>query len=424
MLRRGLAVLALALLLPGTASAHSAVIIARAVSALNSDPVWVDPAAIPSLTATEAGELRRGIREAGGGIDVAIMPADALHEQRTAEGVLREIARRVGRSGTYVVVVGGQLRAASSGGAERTRVPKLADSAFAEHRSEGLAPTLTAFVDSVAAARGRDDGAGGGGRDGIGIGVVAAGIAVAVGLLAVARRRQRAQALARVKEVAEEDLLALGEDIRELDLDVELPGVDPHAREDYGRAVAAYERASTGFSRARAPADLEPVSAALEEGRYAMVSAKARLAGEEPPERRPPCFFDPRHGPSVRDVEWAPRGGEPRPVPVCAADAIRIEEGEEPATRHVVVNGTPVPYWSAGPAFSPWAGGFFGGATGALVPLLFMDSVVGDAYASGDTAGDNFDDVGGGDFGGSDFGGGDFCGGDVGGGDFGGGGGD
>ena len=33
------------------------------------------------------------------------------------------------------------------------------------------------------------------------------------------------------------------------------------------------------------------------------------LDGRKPPERRPPCFFDPRHGPSSRDVEWAPPGG-------------------------------------------------------------------------------------------------------------------
>jgi hypothetical protein len=41
--------------------------------------------------------------------------------------------------------------------------------------------------------------------------------------------------------------------------------------------------------------------------------ARARPDGYQPRERRPPCFFDPRDGPSVRSVPWAPPGGAPRP---------------------------------------------------------------------------------------------------------------
>ncbi|TMR25236.1 hypothetical protein ETD96_42720, partial [Actinomadura geliboluensis] len=40
--------------------------------------------------------------------------------------------------------------------------------------------------------------------------------------------------------------------------------------------------------------------------------ANAALTG------RPLCFFDPRHGPSVNRVAWAPPGGAPRDVDVCA----------------------------------------------------------------------------------------------------------
>jgi hypothetical protein len=402
------------LALPALAAAHSSIVIGKAADALKTgDPVWVDPAAIPSIGPSEADELRREIRAAGGGIAVAVMPADALHEARSAEDVLREIARRVGRAGTYAVVVGGQFRAGSSAGPERARVPELADEAFEEHSDQGLAPTLLAFVEAVGEERG------GGGDDGglspagaIGLGLAATGVATALGVFVLGRRRRRAAELAEVKEVAEEDLLALGGDIRELDLDVELPGADPRAKEDYGQALTSYERASSAFGRARAPEDLEEVSAALEEGRYAMTSAKARLAGEEPPERRPPCFFDPRHGPSVRDVEWAPPGGEPRLVPACGADAIRVEEGEEPAARNVLVGGRPTPYWNAGPAYAPWASGFFGGAAGSLVPVLFVGSMLGGGWGFGSEDA-SFDDVGGGDF---DFGGGDFGGGDFGGG--------
>ena len=114
-------------------------------------------------------------------------------------------------------------------------------------------------------------------------------------------------------------------------------------------------------------------------------------------------------------------------MPVCAADAIRIQEGQEPDTRQVPVNGTLVPYWQAGPMFAPWAGGFFGGG---LLPGFFAGTLVGEAvggFGAVDPAyptGYNPDDFGGGDFGGSGdvSGAGDFGGDDFGGSDFGGGG--
>ena len=88
-----------------------------------------------------------------------------------------------------------------------------------------------------------------------------------------------------------------------------MPGMPEEAKTDYEAALGAYERASAAVDRARTPQELEPVGAAVEEGRYAMASARARLEGKEPPERTPPCFFDPRHGPSAREVEWSPPYG-------------------------------------------------------------------------------------------------------------------
>jgi len=214
-----------------------------------------------------------------------------------------------------------------------------------------------------------------------------------------------------VKRAAREDLLALADQIRELDIEIELPGVNSTARADYARALDLYERAARAFDRARGPADLRAVSAALEEGRFAMVSARARLEGREPPERRPPCFFDPRHGPSVREVEWAPPYGALRRVPVCAADAIRIEEGVEPHAREVPVGGRRVPYWDAPVVYAPYAGGYFGGFAGVLPGLLF-GSMLGSAFGVGaaelgwggaDTLGEGEFEPVGGDFAAGDF---------------------
>ena len=80
------------------------------------------------------------------------------------------------------------------------------------------------------------------------------------------------------------------------------------------------------------------------QGTYAVVVGNQLRAGATP-ERRAPCFFDPAHGPSVGDVEWAPAGGVPRNVPACQADTVRIQRGEEPLIRQVTVGGSQHPYW-------------------------------------------------------------------------------
>jgi hypothetical protein len=240
-----------------------------------------------------------------------------------------------------------------------------------------------------------------------------------------------------VRAQARDDLVALGEDIRSLDVDVQMKGVSPDALERYDQALQAYERANTIFERARQPEDLAPVSETLEEGRYAMLAAKAHLEGRQPPERRPPCFFDPRHGPSAEEVDWAPEGGAPRPVPACRADAVRVRDGFSPHGRQVLVNGRSTDYWNAPAHYAPWAGGYYGGfGGGGMFQGLLMGSLLGGAIGLGggglfdgvfgDDDGGGWDGDGdGGGWDGGDGGGGGLFGGDGGGGgdfgDFGGG---
>ena len=220
--------------------------------------------------------------------------------------------------------------------------------------------------------------------------------------------------------------MALSDDIRALDLDTSMPDADPEAVRHYTEAVDQYQKAATALDRAKRTEDLAPMSAALEAGRFSMASTKAILEGRPLPERRPPCFFDPRHGPSVEDVEWAPPDGAPRTVPACAADAQRIHDGLEPESRQVLAGagGRMTPYWNAPGYYGPWAGGYFGGfPMGGLFTGLALGSFLGGGwggygYGGGDGGGDS------GDAGGGDGGGGDAGGGDWGGGDWGGGGGD
>jgi hypothetical protein len=432
-MRRLLLVLSAALAL--APAAHAGEQLDAAVRALASSPVYVAADAKPTLTSAEQRELRAAISSAGGGpVYVAVLPASARDE---AGGDSGELVRRLGdqahEPGTYAVVAGGQFRAASTS-LPKGRAAELATEAFDAHHDEGLAATLVDFVHRVGESRsggGAGDGGGSSGSGGLAfLGLLAAG----GGLFAFSRRRRRRRELeAQMKElrrVADEDLVALGDDVRAIDIDIEMPGVDPKARDDLSVALDRYDRAEQAIERARRPEDFAAVSNALEEGRWAMESSKARLAGRTPPERRPPCFFDPRHGPSTRDVEWSPNGGQPRPVPACEADALRVESGEEPQTREILLGGRRMPYY-AGPGWmSPYAGGWYGGfgglGTGLFGGLLLGQMLggglggwgPGTAYGDpGDGGGSDFGGFGGGDWGGGGFGGG-------GGGDFGGGGGD
>jgi LPXTG-motif cell wall-anchored protein len=417
-----LAPLLLLLLLP--AQARAGELIDRAVEGLRSDNVYVDPEADPTLSAAEADALRdRIVEQRAGPMYVVVAPAEIAGEAGGDPArALGRIGEAVDRGATYVIVAGRTIRALS-GVLDRGEAGELAAEAI-DGNGGDLSAILLDFTDRVGEAR-----TGGGGGDGDGDGAGTSGL-VLLGLLGaggaallVGRRRRRARDAAEFEEAkrnARDDLVALGDDIRALDIDVQMPNVDPEAKADYDHAVARYTEAEDLWERARTPGDLAPVGSALEEGRWAMASAKARFSGETPPERRPPCFFDPRHGPSSRDVLWSPPYGEERPVPACEADAQRVERGDEPQAREVEWAGRRVPYWQAGPAYAPFAGGFFGGFGGGLLPGILIGSLLGGAMSPGIAYG-GWDDGGGGD-GGGDFGGGGF-GGDFGGGDFGGGGG-
>jgi hypothetical protein len=410
------------LLLAGAAHAQDR--LGTAAQSLRSNPVYVDPQAERAISEEEAERLRRAIaREDAGPLYLAVLPAAAAEEAGgDPDAALLELFRGVGEPGTYGAIVGDAFRAgATEGVLPGGLAGDLASRSFEAEGGAGAAAVLGDFVRRVGDARGgevEESGRGEGGGFPAGL-LLLLFLVVPLALFGLSRRRWRREEeaeFAEVREVARDDVVALGDDIRALDIDMEMADVDPEAKQHYGLAVERYTQASEALDLARRPEDLQPVTELLEEGRWAMEAAKAEMAGRPAPERRAPCFFDPRHGPSVTDVEWAPPGGEPRPVPACAADAVRIRDGEDPNSRRVPVNGELVPYWQAGPAFGPWAGGFFGGG---LFQGLFIGSVLGGAFggfgAPGDAyAGDqgDFGDIGGGDFGG-DFGGGDFGGGDF-----------
>jgi hypothetical protein len=429
------AALALAVVTAGPASASAASV----AQALAESPVYVQD---PPFT-VDKGVLLQKVDAAGTPIYIAVLPDSAREETGGDTNALgRKIAEELNQSGSFLVTAGRKYTAGSDTIGSQAR--ELAGQAFRDHPGDPNA-ALSQWVDGVAAAAKGEPAAqsGGGGGGGVGIGTIAVLAVLLVGggaLIFGARRRrrereaERRRELEEVKQVAQEDLVALGDDIRALDLDTSMPDANPEAVSHYTDAVDQYQKAADALDRAGRVEDLAPVSAALEAGRYEMSATKAILEGRPVPERRPPCFFDPRHGPSVEDVEWAPPGGAPRMVPACAADAQRIHDGLEPEARQVLAGagGQMTPYWNAPGYYGPWAGGYFGGfPTGGLFTGLLLGSWLGGgwgwggypAYAGGDGGGDAGGDAGGGgDWGGGggDWGGGDFGGGDFGGGDFGG----
>ena len=242
-----------------------------------------------------------------------------------------------------------------------------------------------------------------------------------------ALEQKRAADLDAVRKVADEDVTRFGEELQRLDGDLLTETLDEPTRQDYQRALDSYESAKESMTRVTEPDDIRHVTEALEDGRYAATCVRARTSGLPLPVRRPPCFFNPAHGPSATDIEWAPPGGQPRQVPVCLADADRVAQGAEPDVRTVPQGAGRVPYWQGGQAYSPWAMGYFSGyATSGLLPTFMLMTMLSPAWDGGGV--DGFDtgggDGGGGDGGdGGDGGGGDGgdAGGDGGGFDFGGG---
>jgi len=266
------------------------------------------------------------------------------------------------------------------------------------------------------------------------------------------RVHQSFDQLTAVKQATEEDITALGLELQNLDVEVAGVGLDEGARADYQRSLDAYDAAKQSLAAVTSASEIGNVTTILHEGRYAIACVRARVAGGPLPARRPPCFFDPRHGLSVRDVTWTPDGGSPREVPACALDAERVEAGADPDSRKVLLGTHRVPYWQAGPSFGAWTVGYFGAfdAMNALFVGTMMGGILSGGFGgagegsddggsdgsdgsdssggdTGDTASTDYDASGGYDSGGYDSGGydsggfdsgGDFGGGDFGGGDF------
>ena len=372
----------------------------RTTGSLRGDPVYVDPSAKPTLAPAAAGQVRARIARTGTPVFVAVLPRQALAEAGGSAGRLAAlVAGSLGRPGTYLVVAGGK-QGAGSDTLGQGEAAGLAGSAFQRHRGD-LRGAVLDFVGRVdraagvpattapaAPAPGQEAAARETGLQLVLVFALLAALAVFASIAAKhlgSRRGVRlGHEVAEVRALVEEDLRALGDDLRDLDVDLRAVEAErPRAVSQYTRAYEQLERASDAFEKATTVEDMAPVSSALESGRFAMDAARAMFEGRDPPRRRPPCFFDTRHGTSVDDVGWEPPTGPPRPVPACSACMQSIASGIQPQARRVRAGGRMMPFYDAPPHFESWFGGYFGGAAADLVAGFPLGKALDDGYVGG-----------------------------------------
>ncbi|MEO5663592.1 MAG: hypothetical protein ABIR39_09925 [Nocardioides sp.] len=150
------------------------------------------------------------------------------------------------------------------------------------------------------------------------------------------------------RKLANADVTDLGEQLAELHLDTLGDDLGSEAAHHYRQALVHYEQAKDKVDSSTTIEGVLGPEQLLADARYHRAAVLALVAGEPLPARREPCFFDPRHGPSMSDVQWTPLGGVARTVAVCAADARRLAGGESPAIRMIRIGDRYVPVHEAG----------------------------------------------------------------------------
>ena len=301
----GAAVLAAMLVCGGAASASAASTAREVAAALRSDPVFVDESQSGLLTVPQRGELRlRVVDEDLGRIKIAVVAPASVERAGGVSALANAIDQAMpGRPGSLLVTDGSGFHVVTS----HAVVEPTADAvraAVVSHRDEGLDAQLLAAVDGIAevdpgaerdlnapppsapatpSTNDLDDEIGSGVR--IGLFIVAGAIALpfligaTVLLMALRRRRAAVHDRERIEEGDTRDaLVALGEELQSLDLDVDMPNASPRGRDEYEHALNLYDRANRLLLKDD-PSEVELYEArrSIEEGRKRLAAARDAL---------------------------------------------------------------------------------------------------------------------------------------------------
>ncbi|HEX6581985.1 MAG TPA: hypothetical protein VF056_00185 [Thermoleophilaceae bacterium] len=294
-------------LLPDVASAQSTV---RDVArALRADPVYVADSERRLLTVPQRGRVRLSIaRLDTGRIQIVVISGESARRAGGLSALANAIDQALPeRRGALIVTTGSAFHVITS---HRVVEPTTAAlrAAVESNRPGGLDAQLLAAVEGIAEV---DPGAAadvnapspstpspgstpdpGGSVDKIGdsfrlgVLIVAAAIALPFLLGAIAiflawrRRREAAEDREELQRGgAREELIALGEEIQALDLDVEMPNASLRGRDEYESALKLYDRANQLLAK-KDPSEAELYEArrSLEEGRARIAAAREALA--------------------------------------------------------------------------------------------------------------------------------------------------
>lgn len=294
---------------PGAAGADASV--REIATALRSDPLYVADSQRRLLTVPERGRIRlRIVRKDIGRIQIALVSPGSAERAGGIAGLANAIDQAMpGRRGALVATTGSAFHVVTSHGVVEPTAAALR-SAVESHRDDRLAAQLLAGVDGIAevdpggdadansavpatpsvdqGSPSNDVGDDIGESFRIGVLIVAAAIALPfvlgamVFLFGVRRRRAAAQDREEIdRGDARDELVALGEHIEALDLDVEMPSASARGRDAYEQALKLYDRANQLLAKDD-PSEVELYEArrSIEEGRSRIAAARDAFAAE------------------------------------------------------------------------------------------------------------------------------------------------
>lgn len=412
--RRGAAVAALTtltalaalllVLLPNAAAQAAPSPGERIADRLRDSPVYVHDAYTGAVDKARQRALAARIEETGLPVKVVLVPLAKGDDFAGDPGTLAEVVRgRLGGGDLILVTTSEQADWLAGfewpGDAHQARDAVGAVGHLDEMRDAGLAARVEKAVDLIAAGNGTevydeavaDLGAGTGpaekaeepeqegDEDGGGsallliLGAVAVALVVAAGVLLRRRGGSRTAAApfatpqavfaaaraadeAELRRRAEEEVVALGEAVREVEAGAPDRAAHLHA------ALDAYAAAGTVLDGARGRADLAGVLALVAEGRDALEAARTTRPRRSAP--LPLCFFSPLHGRAAHRTRWRPMGSRRQlHVAACGTCAKAIRERRAPEVLTDTAAGREVPYFEVPAESSIWAATGYGSLT-------------------------------------------------------------
>ncbi|WP_067433984.1 hypothetical protein [Nocardioides jensenii] len=192
-------------------------------------------------------------------------------------------------------------------------------------------------------------------------GPIAALIAAVKGIKVLGRRRRSARGQAEIVDVLR---APLNEEVIEISAVVSaLPpaGGDPDSDLSVAtlKVLDLVEAARHRLDALKTGQDATEITSRLADARYQLTAIEALRAGRKAPDRTPPCFFDPRHGPSSVAAEYAPEGGAERQVHACRACADMVAAEQQPPIRMIEKAGRLRFYWELDMASKPYLDGYW-----------------------------------------------------------------